>query len=176
MKYVTFRRFAVVATAIIGGFVIVPPVTKYLFGSAIASPQLTPNDWLLSEPNDDERFKLVQTQLRGFDQPMWEVGERYRRMYEALERENYDLAIYHWKKIGTSIRNGIAKRPARIGNAKAFFLDEHFDEVLASLEARTLASAWEAFARAKTVCMSCHVAEKVGYMNMQPMFDLAPQP
>jgi hypothetical protein len=174
MKYVTYRQFLILAIVVTGLLVIVFSLSNYVVRDALASTQLTPKDWLLSEQDDDERFRRIQAQLRGFDQPMWEVGERYRRMYEALELENYDLAIYHWEKIGTSIRNGIAKRPARAGNAKKFFLDDHFDEVLASLETRMQTSAWTAFARTKKVCMSCHEAENVGYMNMQPLFNLAP--
>ena len=77
------------------------------------------NDWLLDAPDDLTRFQLLQRYLRGFDQPMWEVGHRYAGLYDALERENYDLALYHWDKIRTTIRNGYLKRPARRANSDA---------------------------------------------------------
>jgi hypothetical protein len=77
------------------------------------------NDWLVAAPDDAARFALLQRQLRGFDQPMWEVGERFERVHAALKRGNYPLATYHWEKIRTTIENGIVKRPKRRENAEA---------------------------------------------------------
>ena len=158
----------VIVSSVIGAF-----AATYFQGNAVAARVLTPKDWLIGVKSHEERFRLIQTQMRGFDQPMWEVGARYRRMYEALERENYDLAIYHWMKIGTTIENGIAKRPARAASAQTLFFGKHFEEVLTGLNARTPQIANEAFSRAKTICRSCHLVEKVGFVNEQPLFDLA---
>lgn len=133
----------------------------------------SPNDWLLSAPDDDARFRLLQTQLRGFDQPMWEVGERFERIHTALERRNYPLAAYHWEKIRTAIENGVAKRPKRRENAEALFLRPVWSDVQADLKSEDQARAWAAFERAKTACQSCHQAEQVPFMNDQPVFDLA---
>lgn len=149
-----------------------------LTGCDAAAPQRTsdkprPNDWLLSAENDEARFKLIQRQMRGFDQPMWEVGERFERLHDALERENYELAVYHWDKIRTTIENGAVKRPARRANAEALFLtDDVWNEAKAGFESRDAAKAWAAFDLARTACQSCHQAEKVEYMNNQPVFDL----
>ncbi|MGE4305824.1 MAG: hypothetical protein AB7E24_17565 [Novosphingobium sp.] len=134
----------------------------------------SPNDWLLSAKDDDARFELLQKQLRGFDQPMWEVGERFERLHAALMRGNPALAAYHWEKIKTAIENGIAKRPKRAANAKALFLDPVWAEVDVALKSGDPAKSWAAFERAKAACMACHVAEKVEFMNDQPVFDLAP--
>ena len=49
---------------------------------------LAANDWLLSAENETERFERLQKQMRGFDQPMWEVGERY----GSLEQRKPDAA------------------------------------------------------------------------------------
>lgn len=141
----------------------------------ISQAELTPNDWLLSAPDDRERFQRLQRQLRGFDQPMWEVGERFESMYHALERENFDLALYHWEKIGTTIRNGIAKRPGRAESANAIFLGDTFARVRAGLAARTADEAWDAFVRARNACLACHQAEQVAFMNDQAVFDLMPR-
>lgn len=132
-----------------------------------------PNDWLLAAPDDEARFKLLQRQLRGFDQPMWEVGERFERLHTALGRGNYPLASYHWEKIRTAIENGIAKRPARSANAEALFLKPVWSDVDTDFKSADPARAWAAFERAKVACQSCHEAEKVSHMNDQPLFDLA---
>lgn len=138
------------------------------------SDGLKPNDWLLKANSDDERFRQIQRQLRGFDQPMWEVGERYARMHEALSRGNTELALYHWEKIKTTIENGVAKRPARQANAEALFLTPVWADVEGDLKSGDPARAWRGFARAKTACQACHTAEKVEYMNNQEVFDLVP--
>ena len=131
------------------------------------------NDWLLSANSDEERFRLLQKQLRGFDQPMWEVGERFQRLHDALTRGNYELASYQWEKIQTTIENGIVKRPARAENAEALFLKPVWKDVDVELRSGDPKRAWAAFDRAKTACQGCHAAEKVAYMNDQPVFELA---
>lgn len=156
----------VVAAFAIGAFVM-----QTLGGGAAG--KLTQDDWLLSAPSDAERFRLLQQQLRGFDQTMWEVGERFRRIHEALSRNNYDLALYHWDKINTTIRNGIARRPARAATAQAMFLRGNFQDIRLGFAARTSQKAWGGFDRAKAVCQSCHLAEQVAFVNQQALFELA---
>lgn len=145
-------------------------------GIAGAQSKLSPIDWLLSAPSDEERFRRLQQQLRGFDLTMWEVGKRFRRMHEALARENYDLALYHWGRIKATINNGLVRRPGKTSNAQAFLLASNFDDIHAKIDARTPQSAWEGFNRAKLACQACHQAESVAFVNQQPLFDLSPPP
>jgi mono/diheme cytochrome c family protein len=141
-------------------------------GYAVAqnAPKPPSNDWLLDAPNDTERFKLLQRYLRGFDQPMWEVGYRYEGIHDALKRDNYALAIYHWDKIKTTIENGYMKRPARRANADAILFSGPWDKVKASFESRDRTQAWAGFALARTTCIACHEAEKLPEMNGQAIF------
>lgn len=147
-----------------------------VFGVALAEPPLpeapgkTPNDWLLNAPDDEARFKLLQRYLRGFDQPMWEVGERFESVYEALADENYDLAVYHWEKIRATIVNGYMKRPKRQANADALFVNGAYQPVLDAFKSKDSKKAWEGFKLARNTCQSCHEAEKVGFINNQPLF------
>lgn len=141
-----------------------------------AAEPTSPNDWLLSARDDSARFELLQQQLRGFDQPMWEVGERFERLHGALLRGNHALAAYHWEKIKVTIETGMAKRPKRAANAKALLLDPVWADVDAALKSNDTGKAWAAFDRAKAACMACHVAEKVEFMNDQPVFDLGSPP
>jgi hypothetical protein len=154
-------------------------VTAFGLGYAVAqnTPKPPSNDWLLDAPDDTERFKLLQRYLRGFDQPMWEVGYRYEGIHDALKRDNYALAVYHWDKIKTTIENGYMKRPARRANADALLFSGVFAEVKTAFESRDRTKAWAGFARARATCMSCHEAEKLPEMNGQAMFhDLAIPP
>ena len=145
-------------------------------GIAGGQSKLTPNDWLLSATSDEERFRRLQQQLRGFDLTMWEVGQRFRRMHEALARENYDLALYHWGRIKATIGNGVVRRPGKALNAEALLLASNFDNIHAKIAARTPQSAWQGFNSAKVACQACHQAENVAFVNYQPLFDLAPPP
>jgi hypothetical protein len=147
-------------------------------GGALAQQQAgrNVNDWLLNAPDDTTRFRLIQRYLRGFDQPMWEVGERFRMIHQALADENWELAVYHWEKTRDTIVNGYLKRPLRQPNAQAMFTDNIFQPTLAAFRAGRPAEAWEAFQTARAVCMACHEAERVAYMNNQALFRLTEQP
>lgn len=146
----------------------------YVCGAVSAEqPENRPDGWLVDAENDTERFVLLQRYLRGFDQPMWEVGERFQSIHTALNRENYDLAAYHWDKIRSTIKNGYLKRPARQANADNILLNETWEEVKQTFASRNRVKAWEGFATAKAACMACHTAESVPFMNNQPLFELA---
>ncbi len=135
------------------------------------------NRWITEAASDRQRFQRIEKYLRGFDQPMWEVGERYEKLYAALLVGNLELASYHWAKIKLTIENGTMKRPARKASANALFLGDTYNSVYANLESGNQITAWKGFKRARTACMKCHEAERVGYMNNQPMFtDLMPLP
>ena len=137
-----------------------------------ADSTLTEKDWLLNAPDDTERFRRLQQQLRGFDQPMWEVGERFRSLHEALKRRNFELAVYHWERIGRAVRNGLVRRPEHIANARKFLLDEVHGQIEADLRKGDYATAVRAFARAKSACIACHHGQGVSWVNDQSLFEL----
>jgi mono/diheme cytochrome c family protein len=139
--------------------------------SANAEPHAS-NQWLTGPANHEERFERLESYLRGFDQPMWEVGERYEKIHAALLRNNHALAAYHWIKIKVTIENGIVKRPARGANAQTFLLSEAWARVLSAFESDDATEAWQGFARARSACIACHDAEGVAFVNNQAMFEL----
>lgn len=142
-------------------------------GNADGTAQAVKADgWITGAASDAERFAAIERDSRGFDITMWEVGERYRSIHAALERDNPELAAYHWDKIKTTIENGVIRRPKRGANASAMFLDPVWEDVKAGLASADGAQRWAAFERARTSCQGCHDAEKVGYMNNQPVFEL----
>jgi hypothetical protein len=101
---------------------------------------------------------------------MWEVGERFQSVYDALGDENYELAAYHWEKIKVTIVNGYIKRPKRQANAEAIFVDGVYQPVLDALKSQDSRRAWDAFELARNACQACHMAENVGFINNQPLF------
>lgn len=135
-----------------------------------ASPPARGDGWLTGAPDQATKDERLEKYLRGFDQPMWEVGERYERVEQALRDENWALAAYHWEKIQATIEGGLMKRPKRRANAEALFLGELWKGLHEALESQDPARIGPAFARAKGACMACHAAEQVPFVNDQPLF------
>ena len=82
-------------------------LTPALLSSASAIATVTQfkgqNDWVMNKETNDERFKVLQKQMRGFDMTMFETGARFNTFYFALKNQNYDMATYQWKKIKKTI-------------------------------------------------------------------------
>jgi len=138
-----------------------------LAGDTPAPPS---NHWLLDVAESDDRFMRIEQQFGGFSGAMWAVRERYERVYEALVDGNLPLAAYHWDKIGEHIRLGYLRRPGRRPNADALFLDGQWQAAGKVFQGEDIAAARAAFLEARKACMACHVAERVPFMNDQPLF------
>lgn len=150
---------------------------KLIFLSSIALASGTQaatssNGWLTGEQDESTRLKKLEKYLRGFDQPMLETGQRFESIYQAISDKNYDLAVYQWKKVRTTIENGLMKRPKREKNAKLLLLDSVWADVLQDFKSKDEKRAQFGFTKAKAACMSCHLAENKGFINGQPMFKL----
>lgn len=131
-----------------------------------------PNHWLRNAEDDSKRFQLLESQIGGFSGAMVEVGQRYESIYEALERDNTELALYHWEKIRSAIENGYQRRPGRQANADAMFLDTVWQPTRDAIADGKRKNYKKHFNRAREACMACHVAEEVPFMNDQSMFEL----
>lgn len=137
-----------------------------------AHAEVTPasKHWLLEAGSDEERFRRLEHYLGGFARSMWEVGYRYQATYDALADANLDLARYHWDKVADSIEKGYMKRPDRRPNARAMFLDGPWKVLAGDLEDGDIQNARANFQAARGACMACHAAERVPFMNDQPLF------
>ncbi|HBU28727.1 MAG: hypothetical protein A2X71_07250 [Thiobacillus sp. GWE1_62_9] len=132
-----------------------------------ASPS---NNWLQDADSDADRFKKLEIYLRGFDQPMLEVGERYQRLYDAIKDKNWELADYQWDKTKWAINTGLMKRPKRTQNAEGIFLDGIWKQMDQAIKAKDYKQMKKEFMVAREACMACHVAENVAFMNNRPLF------
>jgi hypothetical protein len=143
------------------------------FGRAMGgrSTNKQANGWLVNASSEDERLELIQKHMRGFDVAMWETGERYQRLHDALTRGNSAMAVYQWDKIGQTISNGIERRP-RWGTAANEVFFPAYKDIRTGLASGNSKTAWTAFEQAKASCMGCHQTSGVGHMNNQAIFDL----
>lgn len=135
-------------------------------------PQKKPpsNRWLDDADTDADRFRKLEIYLRGFDQPMHEVGQRYLSLYEAIKDKNWGLAGYHWDKIKVTINGGLMKRPKRTRNAESIFLDVAWPAMDKAIKSKDEARIREQFGAVRETCMECHEKEKVSFMNESPIF------
>ena len=128
------------------------------------------NRWLEDADTDADRFRKIEIFARGFDHPMQEVGERYKSAYHAIWDRNWELADYHWDKIKVAINVGLMKRPMRTQNAEGMFLDGPWKQMDEAIKSRDYERMQSQFMVTRQVCMACHTAEKVPFMNNQPVF------
>jgi len=126
----------------------------------------TKSNWLLETKSDEQKFKKIQKQFRGFDLAMVEVGYRFNSFYFALEDKNYDLAQYQLDKIKKAIENGIQRRPKRASNAQAMFLTTHYKTMSKALASQKTQKIKEEYESIKRSCNSCHAAEKVPFIHV----------
>lgn len=144
-----------------------------IFGihSAAASPltKTTDNNWLTGA-DDKTRAARLELYLGGFSTAMQDTGLRFAHVKQAIADENWELARYHWSKIATAIENGLMKRPARRANAEAIFLKRAWEPLDQALAEKKGEAVQAAFQKAREACMACHAAEKVPFMNDQPLF------
>lgn len=134
------------------------------------NPAPKSDNWLLELEDDTERFKRIQQMFGGFSGAMQVVGERYDRTYDAIAEGNYDLANYHWNKIKEAIELGYLRRPAREANSVSLFLNGSWQTASEAIVSKEKDKARDGFLMARSACMACHLAEKVPFMNDQPMF------
>ena len=138
--------------------------------TSLATLPAMAEDWLVDAPDEETRAERLSSYLAGFSAAMWEVGERYQRVVQAIRDENHELAAYHWEKIGDTIRGGYLKRPARQENADRMFLEPVWGDYLETLQSGDFEAIRNEFEPARQACMSCHKAEGVPFMNDQPIF------
>ena len=148
-------------------------VAMALLGSSAAFAQIKvekSNNWLLDAPDDKERFKRIENMFGGYSGSMVETANRYSNTFDAIAEGNFDLAVYHWKKLKQAIEAGNLRRPGRESNAIDVFLSGPFKPLLTALESKDSAKSKEAFLAARDACIKCHESERVPFMNDQALF------
>lgn len=138
-----------------------PPDPKLVQGPAAKPP---PDPWL--KGSDNEKFHQVETQLRGFDVTMMEVGYRFTELYFAGKDRNWPYAKFQAEKIGHVIRLGLERRPKRALSAQPFLADE-LPAILQAVEKQTDDAFLSGMERLRAACMKCHVAEKFPDFNLE---------
>ncbi len=126
----------------------------------------TKSNWLIETKTDEQKFKKIQKQFRGFDLAMVEVGYRFNTFYFALQDKNYDLAQYQLDKIKKAIQNGVIRRPARKKNSENMFLKSQYKKMTIALKSKDIQQIKKEYTNTKNLCNRCHKAERVAFIKV----------
>jgi hypothetical protein len=89
---------------------------------------------------------------------------------QAIIDENWALADLHWLKLSAVFNVALMKRPRRTPNAEAMFLDSSWGQFNEALKSRDTGTIRQSFLAQRGVCMACHIAEKMPFLNDAPIF------
>ena len=156
-----------------------PPTTDDPFLIDGRSPQYQwppGRHWLLDAPNDEERWRRLETFLDGMQHPMFEIGQRFVVFYEALRDENYVMADDIWRAIARVFVNAVTIRPQYKPQADAMFLRTQWPRMLEALETGDPGTIWQEFVYTKGICQSCHEATHMEWANNQRVFQYTAYP
>jgi hypothetical protein len=127
-------------------------------------------NWLLDAVDDEERFRRIQIYAGGTYEQMWQIGYRYEQVYHAIIDENWELGLYQWGKLRDVFNVALMKRPNRTANAEAMFLDASWGRLEAALQRGQPEETRRIFLEERSICMACHVAEGMTFLNNSPLF------
>jgi len=126
----------------------------------------THSNWLINTKSISQKFQMIQTQFRGYDLAMVEVGYRFNTFYFAIQDKNYDLARYQLDKIKLAIENGVQRREKRKKNSEAMFLTTQYKVMNKALLTQNHSSVVKEYEVMKRLCNACHVVEKVPFIHV----------
>jgi len=141
-------------------------IGSLIFTTLFANNYSTSSQWLMETNTTQEKFKKIQTQFRGFDLAMVEVGYRFNSFYFALKDKNYPLANYQFDKIKKAIDNGTVRRPKRKNNSQVMFLESQYKKMKEAIDSNSSKRIWQEFNNTKVSCNACHVAENVPFIEV----------
>jgi hypothetical protein len=135
-------------------------------GQERGTPRANQGDhWLEGTP--EQMLEQVESQLRGLDVAMIEIGYRFTELHFAGEDENWAYARYQAEKIRTALELALERRPKRAASS-APFLREDLPSVLQAIERKHGQGFREAMDRLRSSCMGCHIAEQVPHFTVYP--------
>lgn len=127
--------------------------------------------WLMDANDDSERFRRIELWGGAGDLEMQDIAHRLEELHAAIQKQNWDLGIYHLEKIRNRMTVAGMKRPTRTENMEAVFLDSGiYKSMHDALTSRNIEKARSAFRNTRQACMACHAAEKLGFINDSAVF------
>lgn len=128
-------------------------------------------NWLRDANDDTERFRRIEAQAGAGDQEMQTIAHRLEALHGAIQKEHWDLGIYHLEKLRGGLTVAAMKRPTRTQNMEAVFLDSGaYKSMHDALVAKNAERSRAQFESLRQACMACHAAEKIAFINGSEVF------
>ncbi|WP_299772517.1 hypothetical protein [uncultured Pseudoteredinibacter sp.] len=132
--------------------------------------------WMSEAPSTKIALKRAESYLGGMSYPMWEVGERFELMYQAVEDRNIHYARHQLQTIARLMLYGSMARPRFKPYADAMFLDSQFHNMASAFDSGEYDKIYSELEATRQSCMGCHIATKFAYLNKIRLFEkLSPQ-
>lgn len=127
--------------------------------------------WLRDANDDSERLRRIELWAGAGDLEMQDIAHRLEELHSAIQKESWDMGIYQLEKIRGRMIVAAIKRPTRTQNLEAMFLESGVYQAMHdALTTKNGQRARAEFNRARETCMTCHVAEKIGFINDSAVF------
>lgn len=127
--------------------------------------------WLLDANDEAERLRRLELWGGAGDLEMQDVAHRLEALHAAIQKENWDLGVYHLEKMRGRMIVAAMKRPTRTQNLEEVFLDSGvYQSMHDALGSKSVERARAAFQTTRAACMACHAAEKLSFINDSAVF------
>lgn len=114
----------------------------------------------------EERIDTVAEHLGGFSPAMKDIGYRYNELYWAGVDGNWDYAEYQAEHIEEYLEYGLQRRPQYRKSAETF-LNVDLPAMEKAISLKDSTTFFAQFSILTMSCNSCHVMEKVGFINIR---------
>ncbi|MEW6364296.1 MAG: hypothetical protein AB1714_06610 [Acidobacteriota bacterium] len=129
------------------------------------------DSWLLDAESDWDRFRRLEVMLRGVDIHMLEIGFRFDRLHDAIERGEMELAQYEMEKIVQAASFAILLQPGwQEGKGIEYLGRSDWMALKAAVLARNQEAAKTSYLDVRQACMSCHTLKQMEFLNRQQLF------
>lgn len=127
--------------------------------------------WLMDANDDTERMRRLELWGGAGDLEMQDIAHRLEELHSAIQKESWDLGIYHLEKMRGRMLVAAIKRPTRTQNLEDVFLDSGtYTAMHNALTSKNAERARAMFEDTRLACMACHAAEKLAFINDSTVF------
>ncbi|HMQ08697.1 MAG TPA: hypothetical protein PKC30_15465 [Saprospiraceae bacterium] len=112
------------------------------------------------------KLSEIETQFRGFDVAMAEIGYRYQELYWAALSMNWEYADHQLEHMEISFRNALKRRPHRESSGQ-IFLDEAIPKMVETIALKDTALFRKEFLLFTAHCNLCHTKEEHDFIQIQ---------
>jgi hypothetical protein len=115
--------------------------------------------------DENEKLKNLISVMPGAANLMLEMGERYKNLYWAARQKKWEFASYQAEEMKDLLETLMITRPKRAGTARVF-VERAYPVLESALESRDWARFAKAFEQMRQECMSCHVKNDHGFIEL----------